>query len=193
MEEQTTYVFPLWLFFASFYTFLSEKCPYPPAPYFPRFLWWSCVIVGINAQETWKQQKKPAGSVGYEGWAVIPHTSLLQIPFGGVLLVKRKPVFCKCLDQSEEKRACVRVGFSNRRVWLCSHTAQSPPPAGESLPESPHCSFVSLWAWLSYPQHLLYQGLSWASCWIALVLLPAELGAVRAQGLAGAAGPGLKT
>ena len=51
---------------------------------------------------------------GYEGWAVIPRTSLLQILFGGVL-VKRKPALSKCLDQSGEKRACVRVGFSNRR------------------------------------------------------------------------------
>lgn len=117
------------------------------------------------------------------GMGCYPHTSLLQIPFGGVL-VKRKPALCKCLHQSGEKKGCVGIGFSNRRNWLCFHTRQ-PTLTGESLLESPHCYFVPLWAWLFYPQHLLcqVQGLGWVLCSYPLVLLPGEVGAVGPQGL----------
>lgn len=156
-----TYVFPLWCSLLPFIHFSLKSICISLSPISQAFPGDHVLLWGLTQ---WKCESSKRSLQALSGM----RDGLLSFtpPCCQSHLVVCKPALCKCLDQSGEKKACVRIGFSNRRDRCCSHTGQPPSPAGESLPESPHCCFVPFRAWLSYPQHLPCQGkvLGWAPC-----------------------------
>lgn len=160
-----TYVSPLWCSLLPF-IHLSLKSVCIPLPHISQAFPGGCVLLWGLMQGKCESSKRSLRALSGMRDGLLSFT----LPCCKSHLVACKPALCKCLDQSGEKKACVRIGFSNRRDWCCSHPGQPPSPAGESLPGSPHCFLVPLRAWLSYPQHLPCQEkvLGWAPCLLPL-------------------------
>lgn len=189
-----TYVFPLWCSLLPFIHF-SLKSVCIPLPHISQAFPDDCVLLWGLMQGKCESSKRSLRALSGMRDGLLSFT----LPCCKSHLVACKPALCKCLDQSGEKKACVRIGFSNRRDWCCSHPGQPPSPAGESLPGSPHCFLVPLRAWLSYPQHLPCQEkvLGWAPCFPPLGPAAWWGGSCESSWQrkvsADAAGPGLKT